>query len=130
MIDFLRLQSGQTIVVPFRQLTVFSTNLDPHQLVDDAFLRRIHMKVGVHAPDERLFFQIFVMVAKQVNLPFDKDSFVHLIQKWYHETGRKLQAVHPRDLLRIVVTLCEYDNETPRLTPELIDEACRSYFVD
>jgi hypothetical protein len=88
------------------------------------------MKVGVHAPDERLFFQIFVMVAKQVNLPFDKDSFVHLIQKWYHETGRKLQAVHPRDLLRIVVTLCEYDNETPRLTPELIDEACRSYFVD
>lgn len=130
MIDFLRLQSGQTIVVPFRQLTVFSTNLDPRQLVDDAFLRRIHMKVCVHPPDEKLFFQIYVSMAKQLNVPFEKDSFVHLLQKWYRETGRKMQAVHPRDLLRIVVTLCDYDNSQPRITKELIDEACRSYFVD
>ena len=130
MIDFLRLQSGQTIVVPFRQLTVFSTNLDPSQLVDDAFLRRIHMKVCVKAPDERLFFQIFVLMAKQLGLPFEKDAFLYLLQKWYRETGRRLQAVHPRDLLRIVVTLCEYENNPLQLTPELIDEACRSYFVD
>ena len=64
MIDFLRLLSGQTIVVPFRQLTVFSTNLDPRELVDDAFLRRIHMKVHVPAPDEKLFFQIFTNMTK------------------------------------------------------------------
>ncbi len=130
MIDFLRLQSGQTIVVPFRQLTVFSTNLDPHQLVDDAFLRRIHMKVNVGSPDERLFYQIFSMKSKELKIPFDKDVFMHLLQKWYREPGRKLQAVHPRDLLQIVNTLCEYDNRPAQMTLQLIDEACRSYFVD
>jgi len=130
MIDFLRLLSGQTIVVPFRQLTVFSTNLDPRQLVDDAFLRRIHMKVHVPPPDEKLFFQIFAQMAKSLNMQFNKDTFVYLLQKWYHQTGRKLQAVHPRDLLRIVTTLCEYDKSPVHMTPELIDEACRSYFVN
>lgn len=129
-IDYLRLQSGQTIVVPFRQLIVFSTNLDPWELVDDAFLRRIHMKVGVFPPDEKLYFQIFVMVAKQLGLPFNKDAFLHLLQKWYREPGRKISAVHPRDLLNIVVALCEYDGTPIRLTPDLIDDACRSYFVD
>ena len=93
-IDFLRLQSGQTIVVPFRQLTVFSTNLDPNQLVDDAFLRRIQMKVCVTSPDEKLFFQIYVGMAKQLGIPFNKDAFVHLLQKWYRESGRKMQSVH------------------------------------
>ncbi len=129
-IDFLRLQSGQTIVVPFRQLIVFSTNLDPAELVDDAFLRRIQMKVCVGSPDEKLFFQIFVIMAKQLNVPFNKDSFLSLIQKWYRETGRPYQAVHPRDLLKIIVSLCEYEGTQPRMTPELIDEACKSYFVE
>jgi predicted ATPase with chaperone activity len=129
-IDFLRLQSGQTLVVPFRQLTVFSTNLDPNQLVDDAFLRRIQMKVCVNSPDEKLFFQIFVTMAKAMNVPFNKEAFLHLLQKWYRETGRKMQAVHPRDILKVLVALCEYDDSPMRMTPELIDEACRSYFVD
>lgn len=128
-IDFLRLQSGQTIVVPFHQLIVFSTNLEPKELVDDAFLRRIHMKVGVNPPDEKLFFQIFSIVARQVGVSFNKDAFLHLLQNWYRDNGRNLQAVHPRDLINIVVALCEYEDSQPRLTPELIDEACRSYFV-
>ena len=63
-------------------------------------------------------------------MQFNKDAFVYLLQKWYHQTGRKLQAVHPRDLLRIITTLCEYDNSPVSITPQLIDEACRSYFVD
>jgi predicted ATPase with chaperone activity len=128
--DFLRLQSGQTIVVPFRELIVFSTNLDPADLVDDAFLRRIQIKVCVDSPDERLFFQIFNMVSKQMEIPFNKESFTHLLLKWYRNTGRKLQAVHPRDLLKIVIELCDYEGIPPRLSPQLIDEAARSYFVD
>ncbi len=128
-IDFLRLQTGQTIVVPFRQLTVFSTNLDPHDLVDDAFLRRIQMKVGVMAPDEKLYYKIFVEMAKSLNIPFNKDAFLHLIQNWYRNPGRNMQAVHPRDLLKIIISLCEYDGTPLRMTPDLIDEACRSYFV-
>jgi predicted ATPase with chaperone activity len=129
-IDFLRLQTGQTIVVPFRQLIVFSTNLDPNELVDDAFLRRIQMKVGVFSPDERLYFQVFVTEARRVGVPFNKDAFLYLLQHWYRKSGRRLQAVHPRDLLRIVISICEYDGSPIRLTPQLIDEACQSYFVD
>jgi predicted ATPase with chaperone activity len=129
-IDFLRLQSGQTIVVPFRQLIVFSTNLDPADLVDDAFLRRIQIKVCVTSPDEKLYFQIFVLMAKQMGIPFNKDAFLHLLSNWYQKTGRKLQAVHPRDLLKIILELCDYEGSPPRLTPQLIDEAARSYFVE
>ena len=128
--DFLRLRTGQTLQTPFRQLIVFSTNLDPLELVDDAFLRRIQMKVQVESPDERLFFQIFAMVAQQLNVPLDKDGFLYFLNRWYRDTGRALQAVHPRDVLKILVALCEYEDIPPQLTPSLIDAACESYFVD
>jgi predicted ATPase with chaperone activity len=129
-IDFLRLQSGQTIVVPFRQLIVFSTNLDPNELVDDAFLRRIHMKIGVIPPSYQLFFQIFKKTAKDLGIPFEKDAFIHLLSRWYKQTGRPLQAVHPRDILNILKAICEYTNEEPRMTSALMDEACENYFVN
>jgi hypothetical protein len=129
-IDFLRLQSGQSLEVPFRQLIVFSTNLDPMQLVDGAFLRRIQMKVEVGGPSEKLFYQIFTESCKAFNVPFDKKSFVHLLQKWYRGPNRVMQAVHPRDIVKTVISICNYDGTTPRLTPELVDEACESYFVD
>jgi predicted ATPase with chaperone activity len=129
-IDFLRLQSGQSLEVPFRQLIVFSTNLDPSDLVDDAFLRRIQMKVEVGGPDERLFYQIFMRMCEIIKIPFDKKSFVHLLQKWYREPKRTMQAVHPRDIIKTVAALCEYEGTDYRLTPELVDEACTSYFVD
>ncbi|MHB8627439.1 MAG: AAA family ATPase [Aggregatilineales bacterium] len=127
--DFLRLRSGQTIQMPFRQLIVFSTNLDPNELVDAAFLRRIQMKVQVEAPDERMFRQIFVTMCQQLQVPIDWDTYRHLIQEWYIKPKRALQSVHPRDLLKIVRSLCEYESQPPHLTPQLIDDACKSYFV-
>lgn len=128
--DFLRLRTGQTLQTPFRQLIVFSTNLDPLELVDDAFLRRIQMKVMVESPDERLFFQIFATVAQQLGVPLDKDGFLYFLNRWYRETGRTMQAVHPRDILKILVALCEYENIPVQLSPPLIDAACQSYFVE
>jgi predicted ATPase with chaperone activity len=128
-VDFLRLNTGQTIVVPFKLLIVFSTNLDPAELVDDAFLRRIQIKVQVAGPDEKLYFQIFSTQCRQLGVPFNKDAFLYLLQTWYRQTGRPMQAVHPRDILKAVVGLCEYLNNPVQLTPEIIDEACHSYFV-
>jgi len=128
-IDFLRLRTGQTVEAPFRQLIVFSTNLDPHELVDEAFLRRIQMKVEVGSPDERMFYQIFVTNCQQLNIPFHKESFLHLLQEWYRKPGRVFQSVHPRDILRTVAALCQYEGSPLHLTPQLIDEACQSYFV-
>jgi hypothetical protein len=129
-IDFLRLQSGQTLQVPFRQLIVFSTNLDPTELMDAAFLRRIQMKVEVSAPDERMFYHLFMQMCQTYQLPFDKEGFVHLMRKWYQEARRPMQAVHPRDIVRTIIAICDYESIPPRMAPDMIDEACNCYFVE
>jgi predicted ATPase with chaperone activity len=129
-IDFLRLRTGQTLEFPFRQLIVFSTNLDPAELVDGAFLRRIQIKVEVDGPDEKMFYQIFSIMCKHYKVPFDKDGFLYLVRRWFREANRVMQAVHPRDILKALVALCDYEGIDPQLTPNLIDEACQSYFVD
>lgn len=127
--DFLRLRTGQSLQVPFRQLIIFSTNLDPTDLVDGAFMRRIQMKVNVDSPDVQMFVQIFAIMAKNLGIPVQKEAIAYLIQKWYKEPGRDFQAVHPRDILKTIKAICEYVGEPPHLTPQLIDEACRNYFV-
>lgn len=127
--DFLRLRTGQTIQTPFRQLIVFSTNLDPNDLVDGAFLRRIQMKVGVESPDIPMFHRIFETVCQKMGIPFNLDVFKYLLQEHYRKTNRTLQAVHPRDLLKIVKAICEYEGRPVQLTPQLLDDACASYFV-
>jgi predicted ATPase with chaperone activity len=128
-IDYLRLHTGQIIVVPFRQLIVFSTNLDPYKLADDAFYRRIQMKVHVDSPSPERYEKIFRMMCKEIGIAFDPWSFEYLLKNWYQKQNRQLQAVQPRDLLNIIRALCEYESMTPRMTPDLIDEACYSYFV-
>jgi len=129
-IDFLRLNTGQTFEIPFKQLLVFSTNLDPDDLVDGAFLRRIQLKVGVYGPNERMFFRIFSQQAQALGFPeVDRDSFLYLLNEWYRKTGKPLQAVHPRDILKAVKVLCEYADEPLRMNPSLIEEACQGYFV-
>jgi predicted ATPase with chaperone activity len=128
-VDFLRLRTGQTIVIPFRALIIFCTNLDPFNLADEAFFRRIQMKVGIFNPDEEDYKRIFIKVCQQLNIYFDEISYHHLIEKWYHNDNRQFQAVHPRDLLTIISAVCNYDGREIHLTQELIDEACDIYFV-
>ncbi len=129
-IDYLRLDSGQTLQIPFRQLIVFSTNLDPLELVDAAFLRRIQMKVEVRRPDMTMFYKIFIKMCETYNVPFDKDGFTYLLKKWYQEPKRPMQAVHPRDIIKGIVSICAYEGVPPRMLPALIDEACTIYFVE
>lgn len=129
-IDYLRMQSGQTLEIPFKQLIVFATNLDPSELIDDAFLRRIQIKVEVGSPDEKMFYQIFSQMCQNLRVPFDRNGFLYLLQKWYREPGRVLQSVHPRDILKTVIAICDYAGTAPQMTPELLDEACSCYFVD
>jgi len=128
-VDFLRLRTGQTMVIPFRALIIFCTNLDPYNLADESFFRRIQMKVGIFNPSEAEFKRIFIKVCQQMEIYFDDASYVHLIEKWYRNDNRQFQAVHPRDLLTIIRAVCNYDDREIHLTQELIDEACEIYFV-
>jgi len=128
--DYLYLQTGQSIVIPFRQLIIFSTNLDPHTLADEAFYRRIQIKVNIAGPDLERYYEIFIRMCKDLKIPFDQASFDYLTQTWYKSQDRDYQAVHPRDLIKIATALCEYQGMPLHLTPELMDEACKSYFVE
>jgi predicted ATPase with chaperone activity len=128
-VDYFRLQTGQSFEIPFRQLIIFSTNINPLQLVDEAFLRRIQMKVLVQSPDEKMFYRIFTMVCNQLDIEFNRATFVHLLENWYRKVDRRMQAVHPRDLLHIAASISQYENQPVVLTPELIDAAAASYFV-
>jgi len=129
-IDFLTLQTGTKIEVPFDQLIVFSTNLDPRDLVDEAFLRRIRHKLKIGNPDEKMFYQILQRecVAREMELP--PDAFVYLMQKHYIAENRGLRCCHPRDIVDQIQDIATFFGTQPAMTKQLIDAACEGYFAD
>jgi predicted ATPase with chaperone activity len=129
-VDYLRLKTGQTLVVPFRQLIVFATNLRPYELAEDAFFRRIQMKVKVDSPSEENYRKIFELNCKLFEVEFDEEIYNYLVNTYYRDVGRDFQAVHPGDLLTILKALCKYENRKLSLAIDLIDSACQSYFVE
>jgi len=128
-VDFLTLHTGKQIEIPFEGLIIFSTNLQPTDLVDEAFLRRIPNKIHVGNPSVRQFALIFQRQCQELGIPFDQQGLAYLLQKYYVKK-RELRACHPRDILRALAGAARYLGVEPRLTPELIDRACQSYFVD
>lgn len=129
-VDFLTLQTGKKIEVPFDELIVFSTNLDPHELVDDAFLRRIRHKIKVDYPDEKQFYQILQRECTARNLELTPETFVYLLQQHYIARNRPLRSCHPRDLLDQIFDIASYLGIRPALSKPLIDAACESYFSE
>ncbi len=129
-LDFLTFQTGKKFAVPFETLIVFSTNLDPESLVDDAFLRRIRHKLGIDNPTPEQFEQIFVTVCQERRINFDAQVFTHLMDEYYYSVGRQLKACHPRDLLDQLADFANYRGERSAMTLELMDRAARSYFAD
>jgi len=128
--DFLSLANGKKVRVPFDQLILFSTNLEPKQLVDEAFLRRIPYKIRAKNPTPEEYAQIFALNCRRRGLTYDEVMVEYLIRKYY--TPRKLQmrACHPRDLIEQVVDQCRYQNREPAVTRDLLDVACSSYFLE
>ncbi len=129
-VDFLTLHTGKKIEIPFDELIVFSTNLSPRDLVDEAFLRRIQSKIHVGNPSLDQFREIFRRQCEALNVPFDQAGLVHLLREHYVKPKRELRSCHPRDILRTLQGIARYLGSTPALSPELIDRACSTYFVD
>jgi predicted ATPase with chaperone activity len=128
-VDYLTLQTGRKIEIPFDVLIAFSTNLNPADLVDDAFLRRIRHKIEVPNPTWDEFREIFLRIATKRDIPFEEEGFKYLVLEHYVKIKREPKAVHPRDLLDQVVDLAKYLEIEPRLSKELIDGAVEAYFV-
>jgi SpoVK/Ycf46/Vps4 family AAA+-type ATPase len=114
--------------MPFDVLVLFSTNLMPSDLADEAFLRRIRYKIEVSSPNALEYNRIFAIECERQGVRYDGAAIAHLMTRWYDE-GRELRGCQPRDIIEAVLDAARYDGREPVLTAETLDEACRSYFV-
>lgn len=129
-VDFLTLQSGQKFELPFMVLVIFATNIKPAELVDEAFLRRIHYKVFAESPTVAEFMQIFENCCNERGIAFERPLIEQLLQTYYKPRKIALRGCQPRDLVDQFLSLADYRGEPRRLTTELLQAACAGYFVD
>lgn len=126
--DLLNLPSGKKVQVPFDQLVIFSTNLEPKDLVDDAFLRRIPYKIEVPDPSPSQFHHIFQVMCKKLDIPYDQELVNWLINTHYITKHRPMRACHPRDILLQIKNLCTFEDRPAKMTKEALEFAMRCYF--
>ncbi|MEW4490598.1 AAA family ATPase [Thalassoglobus sp. JC818] len=126
--DYLHLESGRTIQVPFDQLIIFSSNLEPRDLVDDAFLRRIPYKIEVKDATEDEFRALFCKQATQQKFSYTNEVIDYMIIEHYVQANRPFRFCHPRDLLRQILNRCSLHNLPREITKDSIDQAVENYF--
>lgn len=129
-IDYLSLRTGRKIEVPFDVLVMFSTNLPPKDLVDEAFLRRLRHKIEICDPSYDEYREIFKQVAASKGVTYSDDELAYLLQEWYIKPQRKMRASHPRDLCDQIVDISRYLGVEPIMSKEMLDSAAESYFVE
>src|SRR3990170_5174696 len=129
-LDFLTLHTGRKVEVPFDVMVVFSTNLPPKDLVDEAFLRRLRHKIEVGDPSYEEYRDIFKHVAEAKKVTYSDRGLAYLLQEWYIKRNRKLRASHPRDICDQILDISRYMGEEPTMTKEMIDRAAEAYFVE
>ncbi|MGI8746116.1 MAG: AAA family ATPase [Bryobacteraceae bacterium] len=128
-VDYLMLRYGVKFQVPFELMVVFSTNLEPSDLADEAFLRRIHNKVLVEAVDERSFDQIFSRVVASKNLPAEPDTGQYMRKLCLRDGRTELRACYPSDICNILISIGKYENRPPRLSKTDLERAAALYFA-
>jgi len=129
-IDFMTLHTGMKFEIPFDELIIFCTNIEPKTLMDEAFLRRIRYKIHIGHPTEEEFQAIFMRVCEDKGVPFDQEVFDHLWENCYRKFGVTPNACHPRDLIEFTIDDSRYYRNKARLTKEGIIEAWNNYFVE
>ena len=128
--DFLSLANGKKIRVPFDQLIIFSTNLEPKQLVDEAFLRRIPYKIHAADPSEAEFRRMIEIFAPKLGFPeVNQKAVEHLLAEHYHRAKRPFRCCQPRDLLLQIRNHCVYNDLPLEMRPEYFDYAVHNYFT-
>ncbi len=127
--DFLTLSTGKKIQTPFEQLIIFSTNLEPKDLVDDAFLRRIPYKIEIANASEVEFHELFKLYCKTYQCEYCAEVVEYLLQTHYRPLARPLRRCQPRDLLSQIQNYCNYNDLPMEMLPEYFDRAVKSYFT-
>ena len=127
--DFCCLHTGQQFAVPFDQLIIFSTNLNPYSLADEAFLRRIRYKIFVGYVSPEQYVEIFRRVCREFHIEFDLEIVRDMMTRYYVMSARPLCACHPRDIVENLVDRARYFGNKPQLTSQDLDYVCQTYFV-
>ena len=122
------LHTGRKIELVFDVLVIFSTNLPPKDLVDEAFLRRLRHKIEITDPSFEEYREIFKRVTQQKGVEYNEQVLAYLLQEWYVKRNRKLRASHPRDLCDQILDIAHYHAVDPEMTKELIDQAAEILF--
>ena len=128
--DFLTFQTGMKIEIPFDQLVIFSTNLEPKNLVDEAFLRRIRYKIKIDHPELNEYKEIFKRVCASNAIDFNEEAFNYLIENYYIQRNVKFNSCHCRDIIDNIIDDAHYHGVKPELTNETISASWESYFVE
>lgn len=127
--DFLTLSTGKKIQVPFEQMIIFSTNLDPADIVDEAFLRRIPYRIEVKDPDEIEFQRLFQIAAERLGCLYDPEAVEYLLDQHYRPNGRALRRCHARDILLQIRNHCTYHDLPFEMLPEYFDAVSGCFFT-
>lgn len=127
-VDYLTLRYGVKFQIPFELMVVFSTNLEPADLADEAFLRRIHNKIYVEAVDARSFDEIFGRVVTARKIPAESDSAEYLRKLCLREGRTELRACYPGDICNILVSIGRYEQRPPQMTKSDLERAAALYF--
>jgi hypothetical protein len=122
-LDYLKLHTGKSFSIPFEELVIFSTNLEPEDLMDPAFLRRLPYKLEVGAPDREQFKRIFETVNEHQSLTLADDVFESIVAKITRGKGLDLAAFHPKFIVDQVVATCRFVGKPPHFEPRFIDYA-------
>jgi predicted ATPase with chaperone activity len=129
-IDFLTLHTGGKFPVPFDTLLIISTNLEPSHLVEEAFLRRIHYKIMIEGPNPGQFADIFERNCEERGIEYDPAIVRYIYDNWFGRHSIQPRGCHPRDILDHVVDIARFHQVAPEASAEMVDRACRSYFLD
>ncbi|HEY1901748.1 MAG TPA: hypothetical protein VGG56_04920 [Terracidiphilus sp.] len=128
-IDYLKLHTGKTFSIPFEELIIFSTNLDPEDLMDTAFLRRLPYKIEVGAPNLENYRRIFDTECERRGLTMPDDVFSLIVHQIVEEKGLELAAYHPRFIVDQVVATCRFMGQMPHFEPRFIEYAINNLRV-
>lgn len=128
-VDYLALHTGKKFRVPFDTVVVFCTNIEPRQLADEAFLRRMRNKIYVGDPTREAFTEIFRRYCGKRDLVFERGAIEYLYQHYYVKDRFSPRNCHPRDLIEQIVSIAKCQEIPPSLDLALLDRACRTYFL-
>ncbi|MBN2256715.1 MAG: AAA family ATPase [Anaerolineaceae bacterium] len=129
-IDYLTLHTGKKIEVPFDVMVMFSTNLPPSELVDEAFLRRLRHKIEIGNPTFDEFREIFKRSAIALGVGYSDDGLAYLLKEWYLKQKRNLRGSHPSELCSQILDIAHYLGIQPAMTVDLLERAAQSYCVN